>query len=98
MLEALSSECRTGWPLERLNDQCRGMPTVAKWRCKETGMERASPQSRIPMEYGGPVSVESPVEGTSEPITLVIITKAINKMASPKHLGHEMLKPVGELV
>ena len=33
------------------------------------------------------LSVESPVEGPSEPITLEMITKAINKMASGKAAG-----------
>ena len=47
------------------------------------------------------LSEESPVEGTSEPITLEMITKAITKMASGKAAGPsgivaEMLKPVGE--
>ena len=47
------------------------------------------------------LSEESPVEGPSEPITLEMITKAINKMASGKAAGPsgivaEMLKPVGE--
>ena len=47
------------------------------------------------------LSVESPVEGPSEPITLEMITKAITKMASGKAAGPsdivtEMLKPVGE--
>ena len=47
------------------------------------------------------LSVESPVEGPSEPITLEMITKAINKMASGKAAGPsgivaEMLKPLGE--
>ena len=45
--------------------------------------------------------MESPVEGPSEPITLEMITKAINKMASGKAAGPsgivaEMLKPLGE--
>ena len=45
--------------------------------------------------------VESPVEGPSEPITLEMITKATNKMASGKAAGPsgivaEMLKPLGE--
>ena len=45
--------------------------------------------------------MESPVEGQSEPITLEMITKAINKMASGKAAGPsgivaEMLKPLGE--
>ena len=48
------------------------------------------------------LSVESPVEGPSEPITLEMITKAINKMASGKAAGPsgivaEMLKPLGEV-
>ena len=47
------------------------------------------------------LSVESPVEGPSEPITLEMITKAISKMASgkaaePSGIVAEMLKPVGE--
>ena len=47
------------------------------------------------------LSEESPVEGTSEPITLEMITKAISKMVSGKAVGPsgivaEMLKPVGE--
>ena len=47
------------------------------------------------------LSVESPVEGPSEPITLEMITKAINKMASGKAAGPsgivaEMLKPLEE--
>ena len=47
------------------------------------------------------LSVESPVEGPREPITLEMITKAINKMASGKAAGPsgivaEMLKPLGE--
>ena len=45
--------------------------------------------------------MESPAEGPSEPITLEMITKAINKMASGKAAGPsgivaEMLKPLGE--
>ena len=45
--------------------------------------------------------MESPVEGPSEPITLEMITKAINKMASGKAAGPsgivvKMLKPLGE--
>ena len=45
--------------------------------------------------------MESPVEGPSELITLEMITKAINKMASGKAAGPsgivaEMLKPLGE--
>ena len=45
--------------------------------------------------------MESPVEGPSEPITLEMITKTINKMASGKAAGPsgivaEMLKPLGE--
>ena len=47
------------------------------------------------------LSVESPVEGQSEPITLEMITKAINKMVSGKAAGPpgivaEILKPLGE--
>ena len=45
-------------------------------------------------------SVESPVEGPSEPITLEMITKAINKMVSGKAAGPsgivaEILKHLG---
>ena len=47
------------------------------------------------------MSVESPVEGPSEPVTSEKITKATNKMASGKAAGPsgivaEMLKPFGE--
>ena len=47
------------------------------------------------------LSEESPVKGPSEPITLEMITKVINKMASGKAARlscyvAEMLKPVGE--
>ena len=48
------------------------------------------------------LSVESPVEGPSEPITSEMIKKAINKMAPGKAAGPsgivaEMLKPLGEV-
>ena len=48
------------------------------------------------------LSEESPVKGPSEPITLVMITKAISKMASSKAAGPsgivaEILKPAGEV-
>ena len=47
------------------------------------------------------LSVESRVEGPSEPITTEMITKSINKMTSGKAAGPsgivaEMLKPLGE--
>ena len=45
--------------------------------------------------------MENPFEGPSEPITLEMITKTINKMASGKAAGHsgivaETKKPLGE--
>ena len=48
------------------------------------------------------LSVESPVEGQSEPITSEMITKAINKIASGKAAGPsgivaEILKPMWKL-